>query len=97
MFVTLDALTFTNGVLITVRDFVGKDAITGEVEGRRGRSSLVAASQFPTQVTAACEEDASVAETGKLRGDCLAGASMSPQREEFGGKLSLLSPDSQPL
>ena len=40
MFVTLDALTFTNGVLITVRDFVGKDAITGEVEGRRGVSSI---------------------------------------------------------
>ncbi|DBA68597.1 TPA: hypothetical protein ACH3X2_013535 [Trebouxia sp. C0005] len=51
----------------------------------------------PTQGTAAREEDAIVADSGKQRGGCLAGASMSSVIEILGDKLSLLSPDGQPL
>ncbi len=47
--------------------------------------------------TAAHEEDANVAESGKQRGWRLAGVSTSSLREVYGDKLSLLSRDGQPL
>ena len=46
---------------------------------------------------AACQEDDNVAERGKQRVGCLAGASMSSLTEVLRDKLSLLSPDGQPL
>ena len=49
------------------------------------------------QGTAAREEDANVADSGKQRGRRLAGASMSSLKEVHGDKLSLLSPDGQLL
>ncbi len=53
--------------------------------------------QVPTHGTAAHEEDADVSESGKQRGGCLACASMSSPMEVHEDKLSLLSPDGQPL
>ncbi len=47
--------------------------------------------------TAAREEDANVAESGKQRGGRLAGVSLSSLREVHGDKLSLLSRVGQPL
>ncbi len=51
----------------------------------------------PPQGTAAHEEHATAAESGKQRGGCLANASMSSVTETNGDKLRLLSQGGQPL
>ena len=52
--------------------------------------------QLPTPGTAAHEEHANAADSGKQRGGCLAG-SMSSLTEVHENKLSLLSQNGQPL